>query len=284
MGGDSSTFGSIALGLASAASWGAGDFGGGLASRRAPALTVVVVSQVVGITLLVVLVIITGEAIPGVPQFGWAGLAGASGAFGLLALYSALASGRMGIAASVSGVAGAIVPVAVGSAVQGFPGALRLTGFALALAGVWLLTAAGGGAVRASARELVLPLLSGVSFGLFLVLIHQAGGSTVLWPLVTARATSISILTVVGAATGRLTLPGRSALGLIALAGLLDTGGNALFLLAAQVGRLDIAGVLSSLYPASTVALACLLLGERLTARQTAGAVATLAAIACVSW
>jgi drug/metabolite transporter (DMT)-like permease len=177
------------------------------------------------------------------------------------------------------------VPVLVGSVLQGPPGALPLAGFALALAGVWLLTAAeGGGVARASARELVLPLLSGVSFGLFLVLIHQAGGATVLWPLVTARATSIGILTVVGAVTGTLARPARSVLGLTALAGLLDTGGNALFLLAAQIGRLDTAGVLSSLYPAATVALAYLLLGERLTARQTAGALATLAAIACVSW
>ena len=284
MAGDSSTLGSVALGLASAVSWGAGDFSGGLASRRAPALAVVAASQGFGIALLVGLAIATGEALPAPVEIGWAALAGANGAFGLLALYSTLASGRMGIAASVSGVVGAVVPVVVGSVAQGSPGALRLTGFALALAGVWLLAATADGAVRAGLRELTLPLLSGVSFGLFLVLIHQAGGSTVLWPLTAARATSMTVLTAVGGATGRLKLPGRSALGLTALAGLLDTGGNAFFLLAAQAGRLDVAGVLSSLYPASTVILACLLLGERLTVRQTAGAVATLAAIACVSW
>ena len=135
-----------------------------------------------------------------------------------------------------------------------------------------------------SARELALPLLAGVSFGLFLVFIHRAGGSTVLWPLTAARATSMGVLAAIGGATGRLGLPGRSALGLTCLAGLLDTGGNAFFVLAAQAGRLDVAGVLSSLYPAATVLLACLLLGERLTGRQTAGALATLAAIVCVSW
>ena len=284
MAGDSSTFGSVAFGLASAASWGAGDFSGGLASRRAPAAGVVIASQGVGIALLVVLAVVTGEAAPTPGQLGWAALAGANGAFGLLALYSALASGRMGIAAPVSGVVGAVVPVLVGASLHGSPGALRLAGFALALAGVWLLTAAGGGVDRAGARELVLPLLAGVSFGLFLVFIHRAGGSTVLWPLTAARATSMGVLAAIGGVTGRLRLPGRSALGLTCLAGLLDTGGNAFFVLAAQAGRLDVAGVLSSLYPAATVLLACLLLGERLTGRQTAGALATLAAIVCVSW
>jgi drug/metabolite transporter (DMT)-like permease len=281
--GDSSTFGSVALGLASAASWGAGDFSGGLASRRGPATGVVVASQGVGIVLLVVLAVVTGEAPPSSRQLVWAALAGVNGAFGLLALYSALASGRMGIAAPVSGAVGAIVPVLVGMTVHGWPGALRLAGFGLALAGVWLLTATGGGG-RASVRELALPGLAGVSFGLFLVLIHRAGGSGVLWPLTAARATSMGVLAGIGSLTGALWLPRRSALALTCLAGILDTGGNAFFVLAAQTGRLDVAGVLSSLYPASTVVLACLLLGERLTGQQAAGAVATLAAIACVSW
>ena len=284
MAGDSSTFGPVALGLASAASWGAGDFSGGLASRRGPATGVVVVSQGVGIALLVVFAVVTGEAAPTSGQLGWAALAGVTGAFGLLALYSALASGRMGIAAPVSGVVGAVVPVLVGVAMQGWPGALQLAGFALALTGVWLLTATGGGVHRVDPRELALPLLAGVSFGLFLVFIHRAGGSGVLWPLTAARATSMGLLTALGGVTGTLRLPRRSALGLTCLSGILDTGGNAFFVLAAQAGRLDVAGVLSSLYPASTVVLACLLLGERLTGRQVAGSVSTLAAIACVSW
>jgi drug/metabolite transporter (DMT)-like permease len=284
MAGDSSAVASVAFGLASAASWGAGDFSGGLASRRTPALGVVVASQVVGVALLVVLVALTGETLPTSGQLGWAALAGTNAAFGLLALYSALASGRMGVAAAVSGVVGAVVPVLVGTAVQGSPGARRFVGFGLALAGVWLLTAADGGTARTSLRELSLPVLAGVSFGLFLVLIHHAGGSTVLWPLTAARASSMGVLTAVGMATGTLRLPRRPALGLTALAGLLDTGGNVFFLLAAQAGRLDVAGVLSSLYPASTLILARLLLGERLTGRQTAGAVGILAAIACVSW
>ena len=284
MAGDSSPLASVAFGLASAASWGAGDFSGGLATRLAPAAGVVIASQGVGIVLLVVLALATGETAPSAGQLGWAALAGANGAFGLLALYSALASGRMGIAAPISGVVGAVVPVLVGMQIHGPPGIIRLAGFALALVGVWLLTAAGGSAHAARPRERVLPFLAGVSFGLFLVFIHRAGGAGILWPLTTARGTSIAVLVAIGLLTRTLRLPGRSALTLTALAGLLDTGGNAFFVLAARAGRLDVAGVLSSLYPAATVVLACLLLGERLTGRQTAGAVATLAAIACVSW
>ena len=284
MAGGHSTAGAVAFGLASAVSWGAGDFSGGLASRRSPAAGVVVASQAAGLALLVLLAGATREALPSASAMGWAALAGANGAFGLLALYSALASGRMGIAAPVSGVVGAVVPVLVGMALNGSPGPVALVGFALAGAGVWLLSAAGGGIARAAFRELALPLLAGVSFGLFLVFIHQAGGSAVLWPLAVARATSMSVLAALGGLTGTLRLPGRSALGLTGLAGVLDTGGNAFFVLAAQAGRLDVASVLSSLYPASTVLLACVLLGERLTRRQTAGAALTLAAIGCVSW
>jgi drug/metabolite transporter (DMT)-like permease len=280
---DSSGLAPVALGLASAASWGGGDFAGGLASRRAPALGVVVASQGVGIALLVLLAAATREGMPAARHLGWAALAGAGGALGLLSLYSALASGRMAVAAPVSGVVGAVVPVLVGAAVQGLPGALRLTGFGLALVGVWLLAAHAGGVRSASPREVVLPAVAGLGFGMFLVFIHQAGATGVLWPLTMARATSMALLAAIGGATGTLRWPRRAAAGLTCLAGVLDTGGNAFFALAARAGRLDVAGVLSSLYPAATVALACLLLGERLTLRQTVGATATLAAIACVA-
>jgi len=284
MAGDPSGLASVGFGLASAASWGAGDFTGGLVSRRAQPLGVVVVAQVVGAILLLALAVLTGEATVAPGRLVWAGLAGINGAFGLLALYSALASGRMGIAAPVSGVVGAAVPVLVGVAAEGLPGPLRLAGFALALVGVWWLAApATGGAAPVSLRELALPLFAGVSFGLFLVLIHQVGEGAVLWPLTVARTTSATLLALIGLAGRALRLPGRDALGMTALTGILDTGGNAFFVLAAHAGRLDVASVLSSLYPASTVLLACLLLGERLTRRQTAGAVATLAAIACIS-
>ena len=166
---------------------------------------------------------------------------------------------------------GAVVPVLVGMQIlDGPPGPLRLAGSRWPWSGVWLLTAAGGvgrAAVRASSCCRSWPELS---FGLFLVFIHRAGGAAILWPLTTARAD-------VDGRAGRRSALVTGTLRLLRalgarrsprLAGLLDTGGNAFFVLAAQAGRLDVAGVLSSLYPASTVALACLLLRERLTRRQ----------------
>ena len=205
---------------------------------------------------------------------------------GLLALYSALASGRMGIAAPVSGVVGAVVPVLVGAAAARVARpASGIAGFALALVGVWLLTAAGGGVERRDrARSSCCRSWPGVSFGLFLVFIHRAGRHGRAVAADRRAATSLGVLTAIGGVTGTLRLPRRvRRSGSQCLAGVLDTGGNAFFVLAAQAGRLDVAGVLSSLYPAATVALACLLLRERLTRRQAVGAAATLAAIGCVS-
>ena len=134
-------------------------------------------------------------------------------------------------------------------------------------------------------RELALPLLAGVSFGLFLVFIHRAGGSTVLWPLTAARATSMGVLAAIGGVDGDA--PAAGALGARphrVWPACSTPGGTRSSCSPPRPAAWTSPGVLSSLYPASTVLLACLLLGERLTRRQTAGALATLAAIVCVSW
>jgi uncharacterized membrane protein len=280
---ESATLVSVGLGLASAVSWGAGDFSGGLASRRASAHGVVVISQCVGIVLLVGLAVVIGETPPPTGKLVWAALAGVGGAGGLLGLYRALAIGQMGIAAPVSAVVGAIVPVLAGAVSEGPPGTLRVLGFGLALTAVWLLAAPGPTGRSLGARGLALPAAAGVGFGLFLVLIHQVGGSAVLWPLAVARASSLALLAGAGVVAGGLRVPGRSDLGLTGLAGALDAAGNAFFVLAAQAGRLDAAAVLSSLYPASTVALAHVVLRERLGRFQTVGVLLALAAIACVA-
>jgi drug/metabolite transporter (DMT)-like permease len=281
--GEPSVFASVAFALASAASWGAGDFSGGLASRRASAQGVVIAAQGVGIALFTGLALAAGEALPAAAGLGWAALAGGAGAVGLVALYRALAGGRMGIAAPVCAVVGAIVPVLAGAVLEGPPRAVQGLGFGLALAAVWLLAAPGGGEARAGLPALALPALAGLGFGLFFVLIDRVDGPAVFWPLGVARTAALLLLLATAGALGRPRWPAGPDLPLTGLAGVLDAAGNAFFVLAARAGRLDVAAVLASLYPASTVALAWLILGERLGRLQVAGVLAALAAVACVA-
>jgi drug/metabolite transporter (DMT)-like permease len=278
----------VIFGLLSAASWGAGDFCGGLATRRTGAYAVVIGSQFVGAALLLGLALGLGEPMPPAPAWLWGGLAGAAGALGLSALYRALANGRMGVAAPLSAVFAAALPVITAALIEGLPGGLTLTGFVCALAGVWLLSRPEGtSAPPFQLRDLGLPLLAGAGFGLFFVLIDQAGaaagGASTFWPLVASRGASLGLMVTLAAAARQAILPARQAWPLAALSGLLDAGGNACFALAAQAGRLDVAAVLSSLYPASTVILAGLILKERFTRLQVAGVMAALGAVVLIA-
>ncbi len=278
----SADIGSAAFGAACAALWGAGDFCGGLAAKRTGVYAVVVGSQLCGVAALVVLAVASHEMIPPLVNLAGCGAAGVCGAVGLLALYRALAVGRMGMAAPISGVLSAAVPVAAGALLQGLPGPLTLAGFALALAGVWLVSYTDAGVFQP--RALVLPIVAGLGFGLFIVMIGRMSGGAVYWPLVAARVTSLSMLTVVAIASDQPRLPGARDLPLVAMAGLFDAAGNAFLVLAAHAGRLDVAGVVSSLYPVSTVVLAVVILRERVSRWQLAGLVAAFSAIVLITW
>jgi len=276
-----SEFVPIAFGLASAACWGAGDFCGGLATRRTHVYSVILASQVVGVVMLIGLALAFGEALPTPVHLLWGAAGGLAGTLGLVAFYRALASGRMGIAAPVGGVIGAATPAILGAFLQGWPGTLRLIGFALALVAVWLISRTEDTAVRA--RELGLPVLAGLCFGVFFIVIHLASETAVFWPLVAARLTSLSVLTAVATVTRQPRLPERIHLPLIVLVGVMEVGGNAFYALAARAGRLDVAAVISSLYPAGTVWLAWLILKEHITRLQSVGVIAALAAIVLIA-
>jgi uncharacterized membrane protein len=274
------------LGLASAASWGAGDFSGGLAARRSPLLGVLAVGQLAGTALVAALAMATREAAPPAASLAWAVAAGGTGAIGLAALYRGLAVGRMAVVAPVSAVLSAAIPVAWGAVAEGLPPAAKLAGFALALAGIWLVARSGGGeAPGAGGRGLPLAVVAGAGFGGFLIFMHQGATGGTFWPLVAARGTAFLLVLAAALARGRPAtwLPARAALPLVILSGALDAGGNALFVLASQAGRLDVAAVTSSMYPASTVLLAALLLGERVSRPQAAGIAAALGAIALIA-
>ncbi len=272
----------VGAGLASALSWGAGDFSGGLASQRSPVLGVVIASQLVGLGLLAGLALLFGEPVPAAADLLWGAGAGLAGGLGLVALYRGLAGGRMGVVAPVNAVVSAAVPVLFGAWFAGLPAAPQLAGFGLALVAVGLVSRPGdGGHLRP--RDLGLPLLSGLGFGLFLVVIGRVSASAIFWPLVAARASSLGMLLVVAALLRQGQRPAWNQLPLIATVGLLDTGGNAFYALAAQAGRFDVAAVLSSLYPAVTVLLAWAVLKEPISRAQWLGVAAALVAVGLIA-
>jgi drug/metabolite transporter (DMT)-like permease len=271
----------VVLGLLSAATWGAGDFSGGLASKRTNVYRVIVAGQSISVVLLFASALIFGEKLPAIDHLVWGAIAGIAGAIGLAALYRALSIGRMGVAAPLSAVVTAAVPVFAGFFLQGLPKLTQFAGFGFALIGVWLISRSDDGAIRLS--DLKLPIIAGVGFGIFLLVINRVSENGVLWPLVGARSGSVSALAIYAATQKQLHLPERKYWPLIGLSSVMDTFGNLFFALAAQIGRLDVAAVLSSLYPASTVALAATILKERITRVQAIGIAAVLIAIVLIT-
>jgi len=190
------------------------------------------------------------------------------------------------VVAPLTALVAAMLPVVVGMAMSGLPATQKLLGFAFAFAGIWTISRNGNGA-RVTTRALMLALLAGASFGLFFILIDQVSEEAVFWPLVAARLASMTVLTLIIARRRRRAKATASSIALnlplLALTGVLEASGNTFFALASASGRLDIAAVLASLYPASTVFLAWVVLKERLSGRQWLGIAATLVAIILIT-
>jgi len=191
------------------------------------------------------------------------------------------------LAAALLGLVSAALPVIWGALSEGLPPAPRLAGFALALVGIWLVARSGEagppGAAGADRQGLLLALVAGVSFGGFLVFMHLAAQGGTFWPLAGARATATLLVLVTALVRGGTWRPTRAGLPLSVLSGVFDAGGNALFVLASQAGRLDVAAVTASMYPASTVLLAALVLRERISRPQGVGIAAVLGAIVLIA-
>jgi drug/metabolite transporter (DMT)-like permease len=269
----------LVFGLASALAWGAGDFSGGLATKKGNVYSVVLISQIAGGIFLAILALIFQETIPPPGDWIFGALAGIAGMIGLLGLYSGLAYGRMGIVAPLTAVLAATIPILFSLFTDGIPSTVQIAGFGLALVAMWLLSGASGSAAIQLA-ELGYALLAGSGFALFFILIDQANETAVFWPLTAARIASVACLALYIGVKKVWERPSRAEMPLILLVGLLDALGNAFFTLSAQFGRLDLATVLASLYPASTILLAQLLLHERLHRSQWVGiAIALLAVI-----
>lgn len=288
----------VVLGLSAAAVWGTSDFVGGIASRRLPSSAVVTLSHSLSLALLVSLALAHGSKWPDARSIGFGLLAGAACGTGVIVLYKALSLGGMGLTAAVSGVLAAVLPVLWAFSTEGLPRVPQLAGIALAAVAIWMIARAPGS--PASKQAIVLGAASGVSFGCLYIFLKLAARGGVLWPLACSRMASTTLAAAVtwigvrkagaaqrDAATAMawpgLSWPGWAVLGLIAIAGVFDASGNTFYTVATRLGRLDIAAVLSSLYPASTILLAALILKERTTRSQTAGMVLALVAVALIS-
>ncbi|MGY1782531.1 EamA family transporter [Geodermatophilus sp. SYSU D01036] len=275
----------MVLALASAVVYGMADFCGGIASRRAAAAAVVALSQAAGLVAVVLLLPWLGGS-PTPADLGWGAAAGVAGGAGLLLFYRSLATGVMSVVAPVTAVSAAALPVVGGLLLGERIGVLAALGILLALVAVVLVAAEGGLSSLRTARPASMgpALAAGAGFGLFFVLLDRTGEDSGLSPLLAARVVSVLLIGGLALASGRSLLVSRRVLPVVVLAGVADMTANALFLVATQVGeQLAVTGVLASLYPASTVVLAQVVLRERLAGAQQAGLAVAAAAVVLIA-
>lgn len=274
---------SVIYGLISAVAWGAADFTGGLASRRTTYYQVVAVTWFLGIIVMPAAALLSNEPLMPLSGWLWCGAGGAFGVVGILILYKMMAEGVMSIAVSVSAVMAAVLPVLAGALLEGLPKTVRIAGFALALISVWLITAGDGSRGRIRFRDVALPLLAGVGFGMYFILVNRGSQDHVFWPMVATKVMGVIVLLALRFSGKKDWFPTKGAISLILLNFVLDNMGTVAYILAGQVGRLDIAAVLGSLYPGMTILLAWLLLKEKLRLVQWSGVALALCSIVLLS-
>lgn len=260
-----------------ALTYGASDFYGGVATRRAEATRVVLWSQLVGLALGVVAAPLFGGSI-GWSDAGWGAAAGLAGALGLVFLYRGLSTGRAAVVAPMSGVLSGVVPAVAAFLLGERPSPLTLVGFALAAVAVWLVS---GGRLGA-ASGFSLGVIAGLGFGLFFVFLSPISESAGLWPLIPARSASVAVLLLIRRRAEAAPLD-WSTRRLIATVGIGDMAANVFILLALQRGPLGEGAVVSSLYPAVTVVLSAIVLKEAVRRYQWVGLVLAIAAMALIA-
>ena len=275
------------LALCAAVLYGSADFFGGLTARRANTIATVVVSQLVGLLLLLGALPFLPSATVGPRDWWWGVCAGLSGGVGVALLYRALAIGTMAVVAPITAVVSAIIPVLFGIAMGERVGLLTAGGIVLALIAIVMVSqqssTAGNRRTPVPSGRLppgvLLALLAGVVVGIFLLSLARTSSASGMWPLIAARFTSVTLFALAALVTGKTLRMQRPASITAATGGTLDMLANVLMMLAARVGPLSIVVTLVSLYPAGTVILARLVLGERLSFVQNIGIACALLAV-----
>ncbi len=261
----------VFLGLASAFSWGAADFIGGLISRRISAARAAFLCEIVGLLPLLAIAFVSREKIDW-NTIGWCVAAGFIGSLGLLILFVSFARGQMSLAAPASALTAACLPVVVGMVTDGFQSPSVLGGFGFAFLAIWLISHFGKtDQATIRWRDLALPLVSGIGFGSYFVFMHIGSQSALYWPLCAARLGGTVALFGVNLGVRERKIPDRSVWPLVILNTVLDIGGSLFYIIAGQIGRMDISAVLASLYSGATVLFAWLILKEKINRQQAVG-------------
>jgi drug/metabolite transporter (DMT)-like permease len=291
--------GNILLALAAALLWGGGDFSGGMGVKTVGgsmggALRIVLLSHLTSLSLLTIYSLASHSSIPHGAVLAWGIGAGIAAGVSLTAFYVALARGAMGASAAVSGLLAAAIPAGVSIWSEGSPGVLRLVGFFVAAGAIWMIAAgpneAGTDALGRSAVSgtMGLAVMAGAGFGIYFVALKMAGSAGPVLTMAMARVGSIGVCAVMLASVlikegeGKIRIT-WAAMRWVLLTALMDTTGNMLFVAATRAGRLDVASVLASLYPASTILLAAWTLKERPTKRQGLGMAVAGAAVVMIT-
>jgi drug/metabolite transporter (DMT)-like permease len=274
----------IALALGSSLSWGVSDFVAGLQARKVPLLRVLLISQGLGLSCVIVILVVRGTGPPAFAHVWPAIAAGLAGTAALAAFYRALAVGSMSIVAPISAT-GVVVPVAVGIAGGDRPAAIQLAGIVAASVGVVLASRERSGETdrRMSRATVGLSLIAAIGFGSFFVGLRSAARADVLWALFASRGAGVTALIVAMLIVRPPRLPDRGALLPLAVVAALDLGANGLYAIATRHGLLSEVAVASSLYPLATVVLARLVLGERVRRVQELGIAAAVVGIAMIA-
>jgi drug/metabolite transporter (DMT)-like permease len=274
------------LALVSAVLYGSADFFGGLTARRANTIATVVWSQFAGLVLLLLVLPFLPATTVSPRDWTWGFVAGFSGGIGVAFLYRALAVGTMAVVAPTTAVIAAMIPVGFAFAMGERLRPLTFAGVALALVAIFLVSRPP--ATSKSDEEkpqgafppgFGLALLSGISVGIFFLSLARTSTAAGMWPLIAARISSISLFAVIALVAKRTLRMDRTAARTATLGGGLDMAANAVYMIAARIGPLSIVVTLASLYPASTVLLARVILKEHLSWTQIAGIVSALAAV-----
>jgi len=261
--------------------WGASDFLGGVGARRANAFLFTAIVHLSSLVAVGTLALMTGALFPGNASLAWSLLAGSLGGLALALFYRALARGNMGLVVPVAAVLGAAIPTIVTAFAEGFPSYRHLLGFILAGIGVWLISRTEDESGRP--EGLLVAVFAGVGFAGFYLCIHQAGAASALWLSTWSRLASFAVTATIVLGGRHLRLVPAPVFGIAVAAGILDISGSVAFVRASQIGRLDVAVVLSSLYPAVTVVLARIFLHEHFSQARTIGMVAALVAVPMIA-